>query len=329
MKLATFTAGDSRHRLGAVVDDGETIVDLQAAVQFLSGRPDASFASLQALIEGGDDALGRAYDVLDTAPGRARIRRADVRLQAPLQPPPQIRDCACFEEHFINAFREARKVRAALFDDPDAAMREMEERQILFMPKEFYERPLYYKANRFAVIGTDDDVIWPGYCNTLDFELEFGCYIKKPAKNVSVTGARDFIFGYTIFNDMSARDEQTLEMPGNLGPGKGKDFDTGNPMGPWLVTADELTDPYALKMEARVNGEIWGGGTSASMYWKFEDLIAHISRDETLYPGEFLGSGTVGTGAGIEQMRFLKPGDVVELYVEGIGTLKNRVVRPG
>ena len=208
-------------------------------------------------------------------------------------------------------------------------MREMEERRILFMPKEFYERPLYYKANRFAVIGTDDDVIWPGYCKKLDFELEFGCYIRKPAKSVSVAEARDYIFGYTIFNDMSARDEQTLEMPGNLGPGKGKDFDTANPMGPWLVTADELTDPYDLKMEARVNGEGWGGGTTASMHWKFEDLIAHISRDETLHPGEFLGSGTVGTGAGIEQMRFLNPGDVVELTVEGIGTLRNRVVKPG
>ena len=116
-------------------------------------------------------------------------------------------------------------------------------------------------------------------------------------------------------------------MPGQLGPGKGKDFDTGNVLGPCLVTADEMPDPYRLDMEVRVNGERWGGGNSGEMRWRFEDCIAHASRSETLYPGEFFGSGTVGSGCGLEQLRFLKPGDVVELEVEGIGVLRNRVVR--
>ena len=115
-------------------------------------------------------------------------------------------------------------------------------------------------------------------------------------------------------------------MPGQLGPGKGKDFDLGNAMGPCLVTADELTDPYNLEMAVRVNGEEWGRGNSRDMHWKFEDLIAHTSRSETLHAGEFFGSGTVGNGCGMEQMRFLNPGDVIELEVEKIGILRNRVV---
>jgi 2-keto-4-pentenoate hydratase/2-oxohepta-3-ene-1,7-dioic acid hydratase in catechol pathway len=119
-----------------------------------------------------------------------------------------------------------------------------------------------------------------------------------------------------------------LEMSGQLGPAKGKDFDTGNAMGPWIVTADELTDPYNLTMIARVNGEEWGRGNSSSMYWRFDDLLSFISRSETIHPGEFFGSGTVGNGCGLESMRFLKPGDVVELEVEQIGVLRNRVRTP-
>lgn len=140
--------------------------------------------------------------------------------------------------------------------------------------------------------------------------------------------ARDYIVGYTIFNDMSARDAQALEMPGMLGPAKSKDFDTGNVMGPCLVTADEVPDPYDLQMIARVNGEEWGRGTTRDMRWTFADVIAHISRSETLYPGEVLGSGTVGNGCGLEQLRYLKPGDVVELEIEAIGTLRTRVTKP-
>jgi hypothetical protein len=147
------------------------------------------------------------------------------------------------------------------------------------------------------VIGPDDDVVWPDYSEQLDFELEFGCYIAGRAKNVPRDRARQYIFGYTIFNDVSARDAQAKEMSGMLGPAKGKDFDTANVMGPCLVTADELGDPYDLTTIARVNGEEWGRGNTRDMRWRFEDVIAHISRSETLYPGEFLGSGTVGNDA--------------------------------
>jgi 2-keto-4-pentenoate hydratase/2-oxohepta-3-ene-1,7-dioic acid hydratase in catechol pathway len=154
------------------------------------------------------------------------------------------------------------------------------------------------------------------------------CYIGRKARDVPVEKAREHIVGYTIFNDLSARDAQAYEMPGMLGPAKSKDFDTGNVMGPCLVTADELPDPYNLTMIARVNGEEWGRGNTRDMRWTFDDVIAHISRSETLYPGEALGSGTVGNGCGLEQLRYLKPDDVVELEIEGIGMLRTRITRP-
>jgi 2-keto-4-pentenoate hydratase/2-oxohepta-3-ene-1,7-dioic acid hydratase in catechol pathway len=194
-------------------------------------------------------------------------------------------------------------------------------------PRAWYERPIFYHPSRFSVCGPEAEVPWPAYCEKLDFELEFGCYIGRPGKDIPKERARSHIFGYTIFNDFSARDEQAKEMAGQLGPGKGKDFDNANAMGPCLVTADEIGDPYRLEMAVRVNGEEWGRGNSRDMHWKFEDCIAHAARSETLQPGEFFGSGTVGNGCGLEQMRFLEPGDVVELEVEGIGVLRNRVVR--
>ena len=170
-------------------------------------------------------------------------------------------------------------------------------------------------------------MIWPSYSRAMDFELELACYIGKKALDVPVEKATDHIVGFTIYNDMSARDAQGLEMPGKLGPAKGKDFDTGNVMGPCLVTRDEIDDVYDLDMIARVNGEEWGRGNTRDMLWRFEDVIAHISRSETLYPGEVLGSGTVGNGCGLEQLRYLNPGDTVELEIEQIGTLTTRVVK--
>ncbi len=279
-----------------------------------------------AIIEGGDVALDRAYQAIKSAPASAIVARADVRLRAPIQPPPQMRDCLCFELHLQQAFAASRKLQAMQSADPEKAIAEIERSGVPAAPPIFYKQPIYYKANRFAVIGTDDEVVWPAYSKFLDFELEFGVYLKDKVKDAPRDGALKHVFGYTIFNDMSARDVQGVEMEGRLGPAKGKDFDTANPMGPCLVTADEIPDPYDLTMIARVNGEEWGRGSSSSMFWKFEDLISHISRSETLYPGEFLGSGTVGNGCGLEHLRFIKPGDLIELEVERIGVLRNRVV---
>jgi 2-keto-4-pentenoate hydratase/2-oxohepta-3-ene-1,7-dioic acid hydratase in catechol pathway len=325
MRLVTFQKDGGPQKAGAFLDNNSRVVDLAAAGQAAFGG-DPQLASVLAIVEGGDAALDKAYEAVKKAPASAVFDRSDIHLLAPIQPPPQIRDCLCFELHLKQAFAAARKLHAMQSADPAKALAEIEKSPSP-APAIFYKQPLYYKANRFAVIGTDDDVVWPNYSKFLDFELEFGVYIKKKATNVPKEKARDYIFGYTIFNDMSARDAQVAEMEGRLGPCKGKDFDTGNPMGPCLVTADELTDPYKLSMIARVNGEEWGRGNSSTMHWKFEDLIAYISQSETLYPGEFLGSGTVGNGCGLEHLRFIKPGDVIELEVEGIGILRNRVVK--
>jgi len=109
-----------------------------------------------------------------------------------------------------------------------------------------------------------------------------------------------------------------------LGPAKGKEWSTA--LGPYLVTPDEIRDPYNLRMTARINGELWSEGNSASMYWKFEQMIEFLAKDDTIYPGDVIGSGTVGTGCGLELDRWVKRGDVMELEIEKIGVLRNRVV---
>jgi 2-keto-4-pentenoate hydratase/2-oxohepta-3-ene-1,7-dioic acid hydratase in catechol pathway len=203
-----------------------------------------------------------------------------------------------------------------------AAMRPLDD-----VPEVYKARPVYYITNRFSVSGTDTNVVWPDYSTLMDFELEFGVFLSRQGRNIRTEQAREHIFGYTIYNDFSARDTQFEEMQGMLGPAKGKSFDAGNVLGPWIVTADEIPDPYGLAMTARVNGEVWTSSTSAGMLHSFEDMIAYVSRHETLRAGEFFGSGTVGGGCGLELDRWLKHGDVVELEVENIGILRNRVLR--
>ena len=295
MKLVTFRLAAGRAGRdsvpGALIDGGRKVAALPG------------FASVLEIVEGGQNALDRAHESIKRSPTVLGV--GNVTLLAPIPHPPQMRDFLCFEKHLLQAFR-------AIGKNP---------------PQAWYERPIFYHPNRFSVCGPDAEVPWPAYTERLDFELEFGCYIGKPGKDIPQARAREHIFGYTIFNDFSARDEQALEMAGQLGPGKGKDFDNANAMGPCLVTADELGDAYRLEMAVRVNGEEWGRGNSRDMHWKFEDCIAHASRSETLHSGEFFGSGTVGNGCGLEHMKFLKPGDVVELEVEGIGILRNRVVK--
>jgi 2-keto-4-pentenoate hydratase/2-oxohepta-3-ene-1,7-dioic acid hydratase in catechol pathway len=330
MKLVTFRAARGSARAGALIDGETRVLDLQAAHRARYGRPSARLASVLAIVEGGDAALDLARSLAQAKrrPQPAVLAREAVKLEAPIPRPPQMRDFLCFEKHLVQGFRAARELRARSAPDPAAALAEMQAKGVLAVPQTWYERPIFYHPNRFSVCGHDDDVPWPGYCEALDFELEFGCYIGKSGKDIPRERARDHIFGYTIFDDFSARDEQTKEMPGQLGPGKGKDFDNANAMGPCLVTADEIPDPYALAMKVRVNGEEWGRGNSRDMKWTFADCIAHVARSETLHPGEFFGSGTVGDGCGLEHLRFLQPGDVVELEVEGIGVLRNRVVKP-
>jgi 2-keto-4-pentenoate hydratase/2-oxohepta-3-ene-1,7-dioic acid hydratase in catechol pathway len=323
MRLVTFTVAGAK-RLGALVNGDRLIVDFAAAS---SGDP--VFASMLALIEAGAPALDRARAIVADAQrsGRGLIETAAAKLMAPLPAPPQMRDFLCFEKHLIQAFARLRQVRAAAMPDPEKALREMEAAGTYNVPKIWYERPSFYKPSRFAVCGPDQDVVWPAYSKTIDYELEFACVIGKAGRNIANDKAREYIFGYTIFNDLSARDEQAQEMLSNLGPGKGKDFDNSNPIGPCIVTADEIPDPYTLEMIVRVNGQERGRGNSREMGWKYEDCIAFVSRDETIHPGEMFCSGTVGNGSGLEIGRYVEPSEIVELEVEKIGVLRNRIVR--
>jgi 2-keto-4-pentenoate hydratase/2-oxohepta-3-ene-1,7-dioic acid hydratase in catechol pathway len=324
MRLVTFAAAGAT-RLGAFVDHDRRIVDFAAA----RDNAGPAFASMVALIEAGQPALDRAREIVAEAPRRGRgvIDAETVKLLAPLPQPPQMRDFLCFEKHLIQAFTQIQRMRAATAPDPEKALRELDKQGAFKPPPIWYQRPSFYKPSRFAVCGTDQDVVWPDYSKTIDYELEFACVIGQAGRDIPKEKARDHIFGYTIFNDFSARDEQSLEMLSSLGPGKGKDFDNSNPVGPCIVTADEIPDAYALEMIVRVNGEERGRGNSREMHWKYEDCIAFVSRAETVHAGELFCSGTVGNGSGLEIGRYLEPGDVVELEVENIGVLRNRVVR--
>ena len=205
----------------------------------------------------------------------------------------------------------------------------------LDMVPQWYEVPVFYFSNPAGVIGHDDPVAAPTGSKALDYELELACVIRQECRDLPADDrALDFVAGFTIMNDWSARDVQRIEMAVGLGPSKGKDFATS--LGPELVTFDELRDKYRegrlhLEMTAKVNGRELSRGNAGTMHWTWPQLLAHASRDVQLRPGDVLGSGTVGTGCILELTPeavggWLKPGDVVELTIERLGTLRNRVV---
>jgi fumarylacetoacetate (FAA) hydrolase len=214
----------------------------------------------------------------------------EVRLLAPVQHPPSVRDFYAFEAHVKNA--RAVTGRGEIVP-------------------EWYEIPAFYFSNPGAIYGPDDEIPYPEGTEKLDYELEAA----------AVIGADGQIAGFTVMNDWSARDLQRQEMAVGLGPAKGKDFATS--LGPVLVTPDELGDV----MVARVNGEERSRGRISDIHWSWEQIVDHAARNTELRPGDVIGSGTVGTGCILEHgdERWLQPGDEVELEIEGIGVLKNRV----
>jgi 2-keto-4-pentenoate hydratase/2-oxohepta-3-ene-1,7-dioic acid hydratase in catechol pathway len=230
---------------------------------------------------------------------------AGARLLAPLRPR-SLRDFLAFEAHLQNVMpRLGRDI-----------------------PAEWFAVPAYYKGLPDTVIGPDEEVPWPAYSDWLDHELELAAVIGRRGKDISRDVALEHVFGWTIWNDFSARDTQKRELPVGMGPAKAKDWDGSNVLGPCIVTADEL-DGTNVTMTVRVNGERWGGGSSADMHHTFADMIVYASQAQTLYPGEVIGSGTAPGGSGAELDRRLQEGDVVELEVEGIGVLRNRIGRKG
>ena len=333
MRLVTFTTAGAT-RLGAFINNDASIVDLAAAAEEISPEDDnTAFGSMLALIDGGAPALTRAYELCDRAitwgVDSAILTRDAVRLEAPLPNPRRLRDCACFLQHLRNA-REVRHTRlAAREDDPAAALERYRAAGALDVPPEWVAAPVYLNSNHLSIIGPEDEAIWPHGARRMDYELEWAMITGRTGSNITAATAADHIFGYTIFNDISARDIQAIEIRSGAGMGgPGKDFDAGNVFGPCIVTADEIAEPYNLTMCARINGDEWSRGNSGMMDHRFEGVLEHLSQNQTIYAGEVFGSGTVPTGCGLEHNRYLEDGDEIELDVEGIGVLTTKIVKP-
>jgi len=308
VRLVTFFPADSQaSTIGALSPDGLLIVDLHRASVDLQGKETKGNASMvlpHEMIEflrQGAPAIKAAERALSHGlkAGVATTPAADVRICSPLPRPNSIRDFMLVEEHVRGSFKE--------------------------VPAEWYEIPVYWKVNADTVFGPEDPIRWPCYTEKLDFELELAAVIGCTVDAVSVEEAQDCIAGYTIFNDWSARDIQMREMKVGLGPGLGKDFATS--IGPCLATPDEL-DPVSTRMVARINGEVWSDGTLGTMRFSFPEVIAHLSAEQILQPGDVIGSGTIARGCGLELDRWLQVGDVVELEVDGIGILRNTITAP-
>jgi 2-keto-4-pentenoate hydratase/2-oxohepta-3-ene-1,7-dioic acid hydratase in catechol pathway len=304
-----------RHRrLGAVLSAGILDLNFACAARLQSHKLAAAIlpGNMREFLEGESRAMTATGDTIAWFE-RERVERGpndetlvyapgEVKLLAPLPNPASVRDFYAFEAHVKKGFEKR--------GEP--------------MPAEWYQIPVYYKSGHHNIIGTDEDVLWPSFTQKFDYELELAAVIGKRGRNIPAAQAAEYIAGFTVMNDFSARDIQRQEMKVRLGPAKGKDWSTA--LGPFLVTPDEIVDPYNLRMTARINGELWSEGNSGSIYWKFEQMIEFLSKDDTVYPGDVIGSGTVGTGCGLELDRWVKRGDVMELEIEKIGVLRNRVV---
>lgn len=264
------------------------------------------FQDMHAVIEvGAEEAARQASE--------ASFAQDEVRFLAPLQPI-TLRDAYAFEQHVKTANQNRGRE----------------------IPEEWYQFPVFYFTNPNSIFGDGDEIPYPHYTNALDFELEVAVVIGKAGINIKPENAQSHIFGYTIFNDWSARDVQRAEMKVGLGPAKGKDF--ASSLGPVIVTGEALVDHavrrpgvFDLTMTARVNGTELSRGTFKDIYWSFGEIIARASDNAELRPGDVIGSGTVGTGCLLEltktQGPWLNAGDVVELEIEKIGILKNIIGR--
>lgn len=250
--------------------------------------------------------LDRRWDAIvnaDLSGPRSEViahRLGEVALQPPIKVP-VLRDFAAFEDHLHVTFGKMG----------------------LKIPAEWYEYPTAFKANATALFGHDTPIRWPRYTKKLDYEIELAAVIGTSVRDVGVDQAADYILGYTILNDYSARDTQRGEMAMSTGPFKGKDFAWG--LGPWIVTPDEFGDVASTKMRVRVNGEVWAESTPGAMHWTFPEIISYTSQDETLNIGDVFGSGTINNGCGFEIDRWLSQGDVVEIEAAKIGVLRNSI----
>lgn len=199
------------------------------------------------------------------------------------------------------------------------------EKRGLPLPELWYRMPTYTNRNVMGIAGPGEDIVWPSYTKKLDFEFEIAVVIGKAGKNIPSSEAANYIAGFTIYNDFSARDIQADEGAIGAGVGKSKDFDQGNVLGPCIVTPDEI-DASNISMVLRINGEEWSRGNTTAMKFSWAQIIENASRDETIFPGDVFASGTMDYGCSLELDRWIDPGAVIEMEADGIGTLKSRVI---
>ncbi len=256
--------------------------------------------TMDALIARGHKVVDAISEQLDDLPRRPL---SDAAILAPIQPA-SLRDFLAFEDHAkAGASRRGEELNPA-----------------------WYEMPVYYKGNHRSILGPDEPLAWPSWTEKLDFELEVACILGAHGRGLTEEQAARAIFGYTIMNDWSARDVQRAEMAMRLGPAKSKDFATS--LGPCIVTADEFTPEHGLAMRARVNGETWFETSGALMHWTFPQMIAYVSGSEEVFPRDVYGSGTAFGGCGLDQDRWIPRGAIVELEIDGLGTLRTELVDP-
>ncbi|MES5482658.1 fumarylacetoacetate hydrolase family protein [Bradyrhizobium sp. INPA03-11B] len=279
---------------------------------------------MQEMIEGGTEALRLAEQILSNPPRSAILPLVEAQLLAPLPRPVRMRDCNLFTEHVERFFerKDQLEAEAAAGSEQAAAQLALAKRMRFDL---LLKRLTYYTVDPLSVSAHEEDIEWPAYSKAADFELEWAVVIGKRGKDVPLEAAAGHIFGYTIFNDWSARDEQLIHMEMGIGPGGGKDFDGAKTLGPCIATPDEFRDLSDVRMIARVNGEEWTNRSSRHMRFTFEQAIVEMSRSRTIYPGDIFASGTVLGGSAVDHGRSLKDGDVVELEVESIGVLRNRL----
>jgi 2-keto-4-pentenoate hydratase/2-oxohepta-3-ene-1,7-dioic acid hydratase in catechol pathway len=296
-------------RLVAVEPGRGRVIDLSTAerrrLEAQGATPDAARrvamalfpSSLSGAIALGPRFLESAHEAVQTRADEASLALASVKW-APAADPSIVRDCISFRAHLEAYFKKMGHNLHPLH----------------------YKMPAYYKGSTARFFGRGDTIPWPCYTDFLDYELEMGFIIGGEAHNITPDEAEKLLFGVTILNDFSARDYQDPEMLLMLGPTQCKDF--AYAVGPWVTTMDEIKDLGALEMKAFVNNVLWSSGRSDTMRWTPRDLIAYISRGDTVRPGDLLGSGTVGGGSALELDRKPKPGDVVRLEITGLGELE-------
>jgi fumarylacetoacetate (FAA) hydrolase len=320
MKLVTYSK-QGKEQLAFCINN--TLYDTNAANPALPGTMKEMLNNWETLVE---TARATEADIKNGKNATAGVTYSDATILAPVPQPTSCRDGYAFRQH-VAAARRNRKVD---------------------MIAEFDQYPIFYFTNHNAIQGPGEIPCMPDHFQKLDFELEASVVLCKKGRNVKAAEADNYIAGYMIMNDMSARTLQMEEMMLNLGPAKGKDFSTV--IGPMLVTPDELEqykvpakeghtgNSYNLTMICRVNGVEVSRGSMGDMDWTFAEIIERCAYGADILPGDVIGSGTVGTGCFLElngtglfndanyKVQWLQPGDVVEMEIEGLGLLSNTIV---